>query len=351
MTQDNPQSRLNSGPTAPDLGPSSDTLAEILAELRDITQQVDGSDRSYAPLEPTSATSMRRGIRFTEPPSKKRWPVTVAVGGGALVLAGVLALPLSGTLFPGKAEKSLAGLSPSTNESAASGKDRIAGIDAKENPGTLSKQEMESLLRQERSVSAPTAALQYAVNVGEQVSPTSTASIAPQAAKKEPSITLPVVEMPEPLAVKDLALTPQASPGTSTARSEVGAGRTAESVPGSGPASGTRVASLGDVAIAPVTPALSAAQAAGLLTRAQELVQNRDISSARLILEKALSGGSPEAAFQLAETYDPQMLSAWSVRGINGDAKRAKELYAKASQGGVTAARERLNGLQEEASR
>src|SRR5215207_2309868 len=138
MTQDNPQSRPNGGPAAPDLGPSSDTLAKILAELRDITQQVEGSDRSYAPLQPTSATSMRRGIRFTEPPGKKRWPVTVAVGGGALVLAGVLALPLSGTLFPGKAENSLAGLSLSTNESAASGKDRIAGIDAKENPGTLS---------------------------------------------------------------------------------------------------------------------------------------------------------------------------------------------------------------------
>jgi hypothetical protein len=349
MTQDNPQSSLNGGPAAPDLGPSSDTLAKILAELRDITQQVEGADRAYAPLEPPSATSMRRGISFTEPPSKKRWPVTVAVGGGALVLAGVLALPLSGTLFPDKAESSIAGLSLSTNGSAASGKDRSASINPEDSSGTLSKQEMESLLRQERSVSAPASALQYAVNVGEQVAPTSTASIALQGTKKEPLITLPVVDMPEPLAVKDLALTPQASPGTAASRPEVGAGRTAESVSGSGPASGTRVASLGDVAIAPVTPALSAAQAAGLLTRAQELVQNRDISSARLILEKALSGGSPEAAFQLAETYDPQMLSAWNVRGINGDANRAKELYAKASQGGVTAARERLNGLQEAA--
>ena len=73
---------------------------------------------------------------------------------------------------------------------------------------------------------------------------------------------------------------------------------------------------------------------------------NRDISSARLILEKAMSGGSAEAAFHLAETYDPQMLTAWSVRGIDGDPARAAALYTRASQAGISAAQQRLDGLQ-----
>jgi TPR repeat protein len=81
------------------------------------------------------------------------------------------------------------------------------------------------------------------------------------------------------------------------------------------------------------------------LSRAQELIRNGDISSARLMLEKALSAGSADAAFQLAETYDPQVLAGWHVRGIVGDPARAKQLYTKASESGVRMAEERLKGL------
>ena len=64
-----------------------------------------------------------------------------------------------------------------------------------------------------------------------------------------------------------------------------------------------------------------------LLNRAQALLQNRDISGARLVLEKAVSLGSAKAASQLAETFDPSILDRWQVRGITGDPSKSQELH------------------------
>ncbi|RDI60774.1 hypothetical protein [Microvirga subterranea] len=64
-----------------------------------------------------------------------------------------------------------------------------------------------------------------------------------------------------------------------------------------------------------------------LLNRAQALLQNRDISGARLVLEKAVSLGSAKAASQLAETFDPSILDRWQVRGITGDQSKSQELH------------------------
>jgi hypothetical protein len=82
-----------------------------------------------------------------------------------------------------------------------------------------------------------------------------------------------------------------------------------------------------------------------LLARARGLVEQGDISGARLVLEHALNAGSRRAAFHLAETYDPRVLASWRALGIRGDANRARELYARASEGGVAGSRERLLGL------
>jgi TPR repeat protein len=129
-----------------------------------------------------------------------------------------------------------------------------------------------------------------------------------------------------------------------------------ETVPGpAGPAErskaqGPAVAALGPVSV--TVPAREilltispSPEVSGLLTRAQGLIDSLDISSARLILRKALSMGSAQAAFRLAETYDPRMLSEWQVIGISGDAARAKELYARAAKAGVPTANERLSAL------
>jgi TPR repeat protein len=75
------------------------------------------------------------------------------------------------------------------------------------------------------------------------------------------------------------------------------------------------------------------------------LIADGDISGARLMLERALADGSDRAAFQLAETYDPRMLLEWNVVGLTANTARARELYGIAADRGVTAAKERLVGL------
>jgi hypothetical protein len=344
MTQEN--ARRNSLPTRADLGPTSETLAKVLAELRDITQQAEAADPTYRPLQPKSATVLGRGAG----PEKIKWPARVAVGGGALILAGALAVPLSSTLFPDNSGRN-------ATDVASAIADRPNGAPAA--PGVLSQQEMASLLRPQEPPPLPNPDLQHAVASADAKGPMSTSSIAPQAApvaRPAAPVLLPPVALPEPLPAADLALAP---PPVEETKLEVKAeiarpepmaqpARAPQAPTAASPSAGTRIASLGDVAVPSPATRLSDPQAAALLVRAQELVQNRDIVSARLILEKASSGGNAEAAFRLAETYDPEILAGWNVLGINGDPVRARELYAKASQAGVPAARDRLASMKDD---
>jgi hypothetical protein len=41
----------------------------------------------------------------------------------------------------------------------------------------------------------------------------------------------------------------------------------------------------------------------------------------------------------LAQTYDARVLRTWNVRGIQADPERARELYAKAVEGGISSAK------------
>jgi TPR repeat protein len=107
---------------------------------------------------------------------------------------------------------------------------------------------------------------------------------------------------------------------------------------------GLTVASLGDVTV-PLQRTPPTSQSAMLITRAMALIDNRDISSARLLLERAMAEGSAEAAFHLAETFDPRMLEAWRVIGPVGDPAKARHLYEQAASAQVAEARERLAGL------
>jgi len=82
-----------------------------------------------------------------------------------------------------------------------------------------------------------------------------------------------------------------------------------------------------------------------LLARTEGLIREGDIIGARLLLEHALQGGSPQAAFVLAETYDPHRLSAWRTLGIRADPARARELYVRAYEGGISQAKARADAL------
>jgi hypothetical protein len=90
---------------------------------------------------------------------------------------------------------------------------------------------------------------------------------------------------------------------------------------------------------------LTSAEADKALKRAEVLLERRDVSAARLFLERAVEGGSARALFRLAETYDPRALQRWGVRGIRGAPDKAKELYQQAQVTGNTEAGARLVGL------
>ncbi|MCG7393088.1 hypothetical protein MHY87_09240 [Microvirga sp. ACRRW] len=82
-----------------------------------------------------------------------------------------------------------------------------------------------------------------------------------------------------------------------------------------------------------------------LVARAEELFQKGDVSGARLLLEHALSNGHARAAFLLAETFDPHILSKLGARGIRGDVGKAREYYAQAQALGMSQASERMEAL------
>jgi hypothetical protein len=60
-----------------------------------------------------------------------------------------------------------------------------------------------------------------------------------------------------------------------------------------------------DRTITAVATAGGGSEIARLTARANALLAQRDIASARIVLERAVDLGSAKAAFALAETYDP----------------------------------------------
>ncbi|NOJ39384.1 sel1 repeat family protein [Bradyrhizobium australiense] len=85
---------------------------------------------------------------------------------------------------------------------------------------------------------------------------------------------------------------------------------------------------------------------AALLNRAKSLLAIGDITSARLLLERAADAQEVEAALMLAGTYDPQVLGSQDLRSVTPDPAQAKLWYQKAAQLGSADARRRLGQLQ-----
>jgi hypothetical protein len=82
-----------------------------------------------------------------------------------------------------------------------------------------------------------------------------------------------------------------------------------------------------------------------LMTRADESFKKGDVSGARVIYEYLAVQGSAAAAMAMGESYDPQVLSKLVVKGLDPDAKKARQWYEKAEQLGNMEARSRLNAL------
>jgi hypothetical protein len=99
-------------------------------------------------------------------------------------------------------------------------------------------------------------------------------------------------------------------------------------------------------AAAPQPTAEQLAEARPLVQRAIGILQQTsDIAAARLFLDRAAKLGDAEAAFRLAETYDPAWLARSGARGVSGDVSRARLLYQQALDRGMSAASERIAAL------
>ncbi len=66
-----------------------------------------------------------------------------------------------------------------------------------------------------------------------------------------------------------------------------------------------------------------------MVRRGDAMLAVGDVSGARLLFERAVSGGSAAAATALGRTYDPLVLETLSVRGLRPDAEVAASWYRR----------------------
>jgi hypothetical protein len=118
------------------------------------------------------------------------------------------------------------------------------------------------------------------------------------------------------------------------------------SAAGDGGQKGGADAALAPTARATPTPPALPAEAPDipfLLKNGAELMANADIAAARLMFQHAAEAGSAEAAFALAETYDPFVSrKAGRREAVTADVALARRWYEKAGNLGSAAARERI---------
>ena len=85
---------------------------------------------------------------------------------------------------------------------------------------------------------------------------------------------------------------------------------------------------------------------AGMMSRAKSLMAIGDITSARLLLQRAAEAHDADAAFMLGQTYDPAVLGSQDIRSITPDPAIARHWYQKAAQLGSADAQQRLAQMQ-----
>ena len=105
------------------------------------------------------------------------------------------------------------------------------------------------------------------------------------------------------------------------------------------------MAALAPAVAAPPARRIDPDQLASMMQRARSMLAVGDITSARLLLERAAEAPDANAALMLAQTYDPQVLGTSDVRNIVAEPAKARAWYQKAAQLGSTDAQRRLAQL------
>jgi hypothetical protein len=81
------------------------------------------------------------------------------------------------------------------------------------------------------------------------------------------------------------------------------------------------------------------------LERAQQLLQTNDVASARLVLKRLVKSNIAEAAFELAQTYDPAFQNAVQTSNKIADTAIALKWYERAARLGNQKAVERVKAF------
>lgn len=81
------------------------------------------------------------------------------------------------------------------------------------------------------------------------------------------------------------------------------------------------------------------------LIRARKLIEDGRINEGRLFLEHAADAGSAEAAFELAESYDPVVLRRQGAIGVVPSQSLALKWYRRAGELGADGTQERIKRL------
>jgi hypothetical protein len=95
----------------------------------------------------------------------------------------------------------------------------------------------------------------------------------------------------------------------------------------------------------PSGPPVSPAEEEILLKKGSILLNNGDVSAARLNFEALALRGSAKGAFAMAQSFDPAVLGSMTIAGLRPDLAKAKEWYSKAAQLGSQDAARRLSAL------
>jgi TPR repeat protein len=105
------------------------------------------------------------------------------------------------------------------------------------------------------------------------------------------------------------------------------------------------MAALAPAVAAPPARRIDPDQLASMMQRARSMLAVGDITSARLLLERAAEAPDADAALMLAQTYDAQVLGTSDVRNIVAEPAKARAWYQRAAQLGSTDAQRRLAQL------
>jgi hypothetical protein len=87
------------------------------------------------------------------------------------------------------------------------------------------------------------------------------------------------------------------------------------------------------------------AAARAQMDRGRQLLQENDVAAARLIFKRLAESAVAEAAFALAQTYDPEFLKTIPTAGLQPDLVQARKWYERAAVMGNPAAALRFGEL------